>query len=99
MLNMINYDVADILGDGSIHPYELMTGPTWLRGFKGNELQRLVRKLKYEGKMLEDLYPTKHHELKKRIFYLYKQYNRRKKSFWSGNGPWKRNRFFNRKAY
>jgi len=87
-------DYIDILGDGSVHPYQLMQGPKWLRGFKGNELQRLVRRMKYEGRMLQDLYPQKYHELRKQIFFLYKRLNtRREAPFWSGNNPWRGSRF------
>ena len=34
-------DYIDILGDGDICPVDLIRGPPWLIGFKGNELQRI----------------------------------------------------------
>jgi len=91
-------DYIDILGDGSVHPYQLMQGPAWLRGFKGNELQRLVRRMKYEGQFLQEVYPTKYHELQKQIWFLYKKLNtRRKAPFWSGNNPYRNSRFLRTK--
>ncbi|GAB1608039.1 39S ribosomal protein L51, mitochondrial-like [Argonauta hians] len=71
-------DYIDILGNGDVHPKDLISGPAWLRGFKGNELQRLVRRLKFEGGRLRYYYPTKHHNIKKRIRYLFNFYNIRR---------------------
>ncbi|KAL5013868.1 hypothetical protein ScPMuIL_008138 [Solemya velum] len=68
-------DYIDILGDGDIHPVELITGPKWLIGFKGNELQRLVRRAKIQGSQMRYLYPTKYHQMWKRIRFLNKKYN------------------------
>merc|ERR1712178_546140 len=91
-------DYIDILGDGSIHPYQLMQGPAWLRGFKGNELQRLVRRMKFEGQFLQEMYPTKYLDLRKQIWFLYKKLNtRRKAPFWSGSNPYRNSRFIRRK--
>lgn len=67
--------LPDILGDGDIHPVELITGPKWLTGFKGNELQRLVRRAKFQGHKMKHLYPTKYHQMWKRIRFLNKKYN------------------------
>ncbi|XP_029651164.1 39S ribosomal protein L51, mitochondrial [Octopus sinensis] len=71
-------DYIDILGDGKVTPKDLIQGPPWLKGFKGNEMQRLIRQIKYEGHHLRFYYPTKHHKLRKRIKYLYKFYNHRR---------------------
>ncbi|XP_007089696.1 39S ribosomal protein L51, mitochondrial [Panthera pardus] len=67
------YDNIGILGDFEMHPKELIRGPRWLRGWKGNELQRCIRKKKMVGNrmFLDDL-----HNLNKRISYLYKHFNR-----------------------
>ncbi|XP_022100620.1 39S ribosomal protein L51, mitochondrial-like [Acanthaster planci] len=69
-------DYKDILGDGS---YELKRnikhGPRWLHGWRGNELQRLIRKNKIMG---ADMGPTKRHAMLKRIKYLHKKLNRNK---------------------
>ncbi|XP_045727079.1 large ribosomal subunit protein mL51 [Mirounga angustirostris] len=67
------YDNIGILGDFKMHPKELIKGPKWLRGWKGNELQRCIRKKKMVGNrmFLDDL-----HNLNKRINYLYKHFNR-----------------------
>lgn len=89
--------VTDILGDGTLHPYHLMKGPMWLRAFKGNEFQRLRRQLKYEEEMLQEFYPRKLHDIKKRMFFLYKRVNRRRRArFWAGRKgtSWTRSRFF-----
>ncbi|XP_014787884.1 39S ribosomal protein L51, mitochondrial [Octopus bimaculoides] len=71
-------DYIDILGDGKVTPKELIRGPPWLKGFKGNEMQRLIRHIRFEGHHLRFYYPTKHHNIKKRIKYLYKFYNFRR---------------------
>ncbi|XP_043822429.1 39S ribosomal protein L51, mitochondrial [Dromiciops gliroides] len=70
------YDNIGILGNFERHPKDLIKGPIWLRGWKGNELQRCIRKKKMVGDrmFLQDL-----HNLNKRIRYLYKQFNRKGK--------------------
>lgn len=67
------YDNIGILGNFEKHPKELIKGPVWLRGWRGNELQRCIRKKKMVGNRMftEDL-----HNLNKRISYLYKHFNR-----------------------
>ncbi|XP_054430457.1 large ribosomal subunit protein mL51 [Pteronotus mesoamericanus] len=67
------YDNIGILGNFEMHPKELIRGPRWLRGWKGNELQRCIRKKKMVGNRMffDDL-----HNLNKRISYLYKHFNR-----------------------
>lgn len=70
-------DYKDILGDGT---YDLRknikSGPWWLKGWKPkNELQMLIAKKRYTG---ADMGPVEKHELKKRMFYLYKKLNRNK---------------------
>ncbi|KAL4221827.1 39S ribosomal protein L51 [Mactra antiquata] len=71
-------DCIDILGDHNIHPSELIKSPAWLRGFNGNEMQRLIRRLNTEGYKIKQLYPTQYHDMWKRIMYLYKKYNRKR---------------------
>uniref|UniRef100_A0A8D0HJ99 Large ribosomal subunit protein mL51 n=1 Tax=Sphenodon punctatus TaxID=8508 RepID=A0A8D0HJ99_SPHPU len=67
------YDNIGILGNFQIHPKELIRGPKWLRGFRGNELQRCIRKMKMVGdNMFEDDYKN----LTKRIKFLSKRFNR-----------------------
>ncbi|KAK1794752.1 hypothetical protein P4O66_009958 [Electrophorus voltai] len=67
------YDNIGILGDFKAHPKDLITGPVWLRGFRGHELQRLTRKKQMVGDrmMLQD-----RHNLAKRISFLYRRFNR-----------------------
>ncbi|XP_055426074.1 39S ribosomal protein L51, mitochondrial-like [Bubalus kerabau] len=67
------YDNIGILGNFEKHPKELIKGPTWLRGWKGNELQRCIRKKRMVGNrmFIDDL-----HNLNKRISFLYKGFNR-----------------------
>ncbi|XP_006992157.1 large ribosomal subunit protein mL51 [Peromyscus maniculatus bairdii] len=67
------YDNIGILGNFEKHPKDLIKGPVWLRGWRGNELQRCIRKKKMVGSRMfvDDL-----HKLNKRISYLYKHFNR-----------------------
>ncbi|CAN9513721.1 unnamed protein product [Ophioblennius macclurei] len=67
------YDNIGILGDFKAHPKDLIVGPCWVRGFRGNELQRMIRKKKMVGdRMMTD----DKHNLEKRIRFLYKRLNR-----------------------
>jgi len=76
-------DYIDILGDGTIHPWELIRAPGWLKGYRGNELQRISRQLAMQGTFLRETFPTKYHQLTKQLFYLYKRVNRRHHSgYW-----------------
>ena len=59
-------DYIDILGDGDVKPVDLIRGPRWLIGFKGNELQRITRQLKFEGHELKAKNPNKFHDINKR---------------------------------
>nr|XP_060618635.1 large ribosomal subunit protein mL51 isoform X1 [Anolis sagrei ordinatus] len=67
------YDNIGILGDFLAHPKDLIVGPKWLRGWRGNELQRCIRKKKIVG---DRMFVEDYHNLKKRIKYLYKRFNR-----------------------
>lgn len=67
------YDNIGILGDFKAHPKDLITGPAWLRGFRGNELQRLTRKKRMVG---DRMMTADRHILEKRISYLYRHFNR-----------------------
>ncbi|XP_062985063.1 large ribosomal subunit protein mL51 [Elgaria multicarinata webbii] len=67
------YDNIGILGDFLVHPRELIVGPKWLRGWRGNELQRCIRKKKMVG---DRMFFEDYHNLNKRIKYLYKHFNR-----------------------
>ncbi|XP_072036328.1 large ribosomal subunit protein mL51-like [Amphiura filiformis] len=67
-------DYKDLLGDGNYQlKKNVKTGPFWLRGWSGNEFQRLIRKRKLMGR---DLGPKASKDLNKRIKYLYKKLNR-----------------------
>ena len=69
-------DYIDILGDGSLHPKDLLTeGPRWLRGFRGNEFQRLLRQRAAYFHYAPHLMPTTWNNLLKRINYLRKYHN------------------------
>ncbi|ESO91346.1 hypothetical protein LOTGIDRAFT_153781 [Lottia gigantea] len=68
-------DYIDILGDENIRPVDLIQGPKWVVGFNGNELQRISRRLRLDGKKLKLEKPTVHKNLNKRLWYLYKKYN------------------------
>ncbi|XP_016375061.1 39S ribosomal protein L51, mitochondrial-like isoform X2 [Sinocyclocheilus rhinocerous] len=67
------YDNIGILGDFKAHPKDLIRGPVWLRGFSGNELQRLIRKKRMVG---ERMLTEDKHSLDKRISFLYRRFNR-----------------------
>uniref|UniRef100_A0A8V0ZL20 Large ribosomal subunit protein mL51 n=1 Tax=Gallus gallus TaxID=9031 RepID=A0A8V0ZL20_CHICK len=56
-----------------IHPKHLIMGPKWLRGWRGNELQRCIRKKQMVG---DRMFMDDYHNLKKRIRFLYKRFNR-----------------------
>ncbi|XP_042644214.1 39S ribosomal protein L51, mitochondrial [Tyto alba] len=67
------YDNVGILGDFQIHPKKLIVGPRWLRGWRGNELQRCIRKKQVVG---DRMFVEDYHKLNKRIRYLYRRFNR-----------------------
>ncbi|XP_041887177.1 39S ribosomal protein L51, mitochondrial [Corvus kubaryi] len=67
------YDNVGILGGFQIHPKNLIMGPTWLRGWRGNELQRCLRKKQMVG---DRMFAEDYHKLNKRIRYLYRRFNR-----------------------
>lgn len=60
-------------GDFKAHPKDLIMAPCWLKAFKGNELQRLIRKKKMVGDRMMTL---DRHNLEKRIRFLYRRFNR-----------------------
>ncbi|XP_019382645.1 PREDICTED: 39S ribosomal protein L51, mitochondrial [Gavialis gangeticus] len=66
------YDNVGILGNFQAHPKDLITGPKWLRGWRGNELQRCIRKKKMVG---DRMFDQDYKNLVKRIRYLYRRYN------------------------
>ncbi|KAF1456677.1 39S ribosomal protein L51, mitochondrial, partial [Pygoscelis antarcticus] len=67
------YDNVGILGGFQIHPKNLIMGPKWLRGWRGNELQRCIRKKQMVG---DRMFLEDYHKLNKRIRYLYRRFNR-----------------------
>ncbi|XP_056301156.1 39S ribosomal protein L51, mitochondrial [Pseudoliparis swirei] len=67
------YDNIGILGDFIAHPKDLIVAPCWLKGFRGNEMLRLVRKKKMMG---DKMMTMEKHNLEKRIRFLYRRYNR-----------------------
>ncbi|XP_077998011.1 large ribosomal subunit protein mL51-like [Glandiceps talaboti] len=67
-------DFKDILGDGSYKlKKNVKVGPYWLRGWKGNEYERLIRKRKFDGPSLG---PIAAKDLCKRINYLFRKMNK-----------------------
>lgn len=61
------------VGDFRVHPKDLIVAPVWLKGFKGNELQRLIRKKRMVG---DKMFVEDRHNLEKRIKFLYRRFNR-----------------------
>lgn len=56
-----------------MHPKDTVRAPVWLKGFRGIELERLIRKKKMVGdRMMTD----DRHSLEKRIRHLYRHFNR-----------------------
>nr|XP_054768157.1 39S ribosomal protein L51, mitochondrial-like [Lytechinus pictus] len=69
-------DYKDILGDGTYSLRKnVKVGPWWMRGWRGNELQMLIRKRKLVGYQSG---PESRHNMNKRIKYLFKFMNRNK---------------------
>ncbi|CAF1256391.1 unnamed protein product, partial [Didymodactylos carnosus] len=69
-------DYIDILDDETIEHWQLVrNAPFWLRGFGGNELQHLLRRMRYDGKKLEEEKPQKYSDLITRIRYLTYKHN------------------------
>uniref|UniRef100_A0A4W5PZQ1 Large ribosomal subunit protein mL51 n=1 Tax=Hucho hucho TaxID=62062 RepID=A0A4W5PZQ1_9TELE len=67
------YDNIGILGDFKAHPKDLIVGPVWVKGFRGNELQRLTRKKRMVG---DRMMTQDKHDMEKRIRFLYRHFNR-----------------------
>uniref|UniRef100_A0A8C3GNB0 Large ribosomal subunit protein mL51 n=1 Tax=Cairina moschata TaxID=8855 RepID=A0A8C3GNB0_CAIMO len=67
------YDNVGILGGFKMHPKDLIVGPKWLRGWRGNELQRCLRKKRMVG---DRMFVDDYHKLSKRIRFLYRRFNR-----------------------
>lgn len=74
-------DYIDILGDGSIHPVKLLTNiPAWLRGFQGNEFQKILLQQVAKSHWRWSR-PTKWKNLNKRIMFLYRYLNRKTRNY------------------
>ncbi|XP_038850647.1 39S ribosomal protein L51, mitochondrial [Salvelinus namaycush] len=67
------YDNIGILGEFKAHPKDLIVGPVWVKGFRGNELQRLTRKKRMVG---DRMMTQDKHDMEKRIRFLYRHFNR-----------------------
>lgn len=77
------YDNIGILGDFKAHPRDLIVAPCWLKAFKGNELQRLIRKKRMVG---DRMMTQDRHNMEKRIRFLYRRFNRYGKHRWPAPG-------------
>ncbi|XP_055781222.1 39S ribosomal protein L51, mitochondrial-like isoform X1 [Salvelinus fontinalis] len=67
------YDNIGMLGEFKAHPKDLIVGPVWVKGFRGNELQRLTRKKRMVG---DRMMTQDKHDMEKRIRFLYGHFNR-----------------------
>uniref|UniRef100_V9LHF5 Large ribosomal subunit protein mL51 n=1 Tax=Callorhinchus milii TaxID=7868 RepID=V9LHF5_CALMI len=67
------YDNIGILGRFMEHPRVLISGARWVRGWRGNELERSLRKKRMVG---DRMFLNDFHSLNKRIRFLYKRFNR-----------------------
>ncbi|KAL7638356.1 UNVERIFIED_CONTAM: hypothetical protein RMT77_010926 [Armadillidium vulgare] len=77
-------DYIDILGDGRLKPEEVCYNvPKWLQGFQGNEFQMLLRRRAAQGNVMREYWPSRYFEMERRIKYLYKHLNTKKKdTYW-----------------
>ena len=71
---------TDILGDGDVHPAMLLRGPKWLINFNANERDRLMRQMEWEGSRLKTFYPSEWNRIDKRIRYLTRFMNTKRKN-------------------
>ena len=80
----------DILGNGRVHPADLVDGSGWYRLFKGTEVERVARRMALAGGSMRAYFPTQRHLVAKRQKYLYKYFNlfRRNKRVWWWNEDW-----------
>ncbi|KFQ53278.1 hypothetical protein N334_09365, partial [Pelecanus crispus] len=67
------YDNVGILGGFQMHPKNLIVGPKWLQGWRGDEVERCIRKKQMVG---DRMFVEDYHKLNKRIRYLYRRFNR-----------------------
>jgi len=82
---LLEWCMADILGDGTVHPWQLIRAPAWVKGYRGNELQRTASQLKIQGRFLREMFPSKHHTLMKNLFYQFNKMNKRQHTrYWGG---------------
>ncbi len=95
MVCSVVYVLADILGNGRVHPADLVDGESWYRLYRGNEAERVARRLALGSRAMKEFFPTQHHLHAKRQRFLYKYYNHFRRTekvwWWSERWPTERN--------
>ena len=84
-ISIYSFSLADLLGDGSVHPAHLQYHcPKWLRGFPGedcaNKLIKLIHYRNLYKQQMQHETPKRWNDLCKRINYLLSHHNYEKQN-------------------
>ena len=56
----------------------LIQGPLYLKGYRGSEMKRLVRRMAFQGDYLKENFPVEYHKVRKRNLLPYKRLNHKR---------------------